>query len=399
MPEPNSLGETDPRAEKKKRNLPGESPTWHLERPSTAERQEAANANCGFIPAERTLASVIRGFHYKGDRAEVRRGWHVSKEWKRKYVPKLPWKPGEPPFDPRVDVKHLRKVKGDASKKYEASLRFNQEGGDEEWDEELDWDDEGMGDMEGMEGMVDFDMREMDEEREVDEDLMEGEGDDLMPVPIAEAGTFAWKKQSDNDPWHDITGRRILKHDGDGRLVNPGQRPGTAQSFTSQETDHQHDNMLSFLVDDRFFKGKEPMRCKRGVKETILHKIPTKNASKAPPPVAKPKTKLTKDGAARLSEESRRMEQNRILRHVTEEEFQRETERRMMLATIANPQKRLMLHRYFEEQRAIAAKKIEALVRAQEHAMLTDMKLTSGADLRGPNFEKTYEPPSFFPKS
>ena len=38
----------------------------------------------------------------------------------------------------------------------------------------------------------------------------------------------------------------------------------------------------------------------------------------------------------------------RVCRHVTEEEFQRETERRMMLATIANPQKRLMLHRYFE---------------------------------------------------
>ena len=33
---------------------------------------------------------------------------------------------------------------------------------------------------------------------------------------------------------------------------------------------------------------------------------------------------------------------------MTEEEFQRETERRMMLATVANPQKRLMLHRYFE---------------------------------------------------
>ena len=24
--------------------------------------------------------SVLRGFHYKGDRAEIRRGWHVSKE-------------------------------------------------------------------------------------------------------------------------------------------------------------------------------------------------------------------------------------------------------------------------------------------------------------------------------
>ena len=69
-----------------------------------------------------------------------------------------------------------------------------------------------------------------------------------------------------------------------------------------------------------------------------------------------------------------------------------------MLATIANTQKRLMLHRYFEEQRAIATRKIEALVRAQEHSMLIDMKLTPNApDLRGVNFERTYAPPLYFP--
>ena len=51
-----------------------------------------------------------------------------------------------------------------------------------------------------------------------------------------------------------------------------------------------------------------------------------------------------------------------------------------------------------QEQRAIATRKIEALVRAQEHSMLIDMKLTPNApDLRGVNFEKTYEPPKYFP--
>ena len=124
----------------------------------------------------------------------------------------------------------------------------------------------------------------------------------------------------------------------------------------------------------------------------------------------------------------------------------------MMLSTIANPQKRMMLHKYFEEQREIAAKKVETLVRAQailimpinanncrvavisativqklliivrsisltltcmtfsvskptilltsmlfkEHAMLVDMKLALGPDLRGPNFAKTFEPPEYF---
>merc|ERR1719502_2197168 len=155
------------------------------------------------------------------------------------------------------------------------------------------------------------------------------------------------------------------------------------------------------------------MKTKRALKENVLHKLPSKTGkstkaigvarSKSADPLGSSgfpkKGKLTPQGKKNLTDEARRMEQNRILRHVTEEEFQRETERRMMLATIANPQKRLMLHRYFEEQRAIAAKKIESLVRAQEHAMLCDMKLTVGPDLRGPNFEKTYEPPAYFPKS
>jgi len=208
--------------------------------------------------------------------------------------------------------------------------------------------------------------------------------------------------------WHDVTGRRLLKHDSQGRMVQPEERPPTAKTFTSQGTDHQHDNLLTFLVDDRYFKGKEPMKSKRAVKDSILHKMPSKAGKKNGKtkdtvqelrrPLSRAQGgKVTKEGGKRLSDEQRRMEQNRVLRQVTEEEFQRETERRMMLATIANPQKRLMLHRYFEEQRAIAAKKIEALILAQEHSMLTDMKLTSGPDLRGPNFEKTYEPPSYFP--
>lgn len=138
-------------------------------------------------------------------------------------------------------------------------------------------------------------------------------------------------------------------------MKRPHKRPPTAQSFHSQETDHQHDNLLQFLVDDRFFKGKEPMRQKRAITETLLHKIPDKKGVKHEQATVEPikgkaalGSKYSKDGAKLLTEEKRRMEQNRILRHVTEEEFQRETERRMMLATIANPQKRLMLHRYFE---------------------------------------------------
>merc|ERR1712070_1084558 len=191
-------------------------------------------------------------------------------------------------------------------------------------------------------------------------------------------------------------------------LREPHRRPQTAQSFASQETDHQHDNLLSFLVDDRYFKGKEPMKSKRTIKDSILHKASSDKGSSArkkkqkqcrkarSAPQGGNRGRVTIEGEQKLSDERRRMEQNRLLRQVTEEEFQRETERRMMLSTIANPQKRLMLHRYFEEQRAIAAKKIEALVRAQEHTMLTDMKLTTGPDLRGPNFEKTCQAPSYF---
>jgi len=57
-------------------------------------------------------------------------------------------------------------------------------------------------------------------------------------------------------------------------MVRPSKRPPTAKSFHSQETDHQHDNLLQFLVDDRFFKGKEPMRQKRAITESLLHKVP-----------------------------------------------------------------------------------------------------------------------------
>jgi len=368
---------------------------------------EKANASAGFIPEQRTLAGVLRGFHYKGDRAEVRRGWHVSDEWTRKYVPKLPWKVGEKPFDPNVDVKHLRKVKGEAGQRYEAVMaNQDDESVQEEWeddfsqeaDEEL-YNEEWQGSEEGaLRGIYEVD------DEVIPEDTAE-EGD--VPVPLEEAGTFAWRtKPAGEGRMTDVTGRQLLRHDREGRLRRPDLRPPTAKSFTSQASDHQHDNLLTFLVDDRFFGGKEPMKQKRAIKESILHKMPDTKAkkkskggprSKSADVAGKVRGKLTNDGAAKLSEEARRMEQNRILRHITEEEFQRETERRMMLATIANPQKRLMLHRYFEEQRAIATKKIEALVRAQEHAMLTDMKLAAGPDLRGPNFEKTYEKPDYFP--
>merc|ERR1712070_937320 len=64
-------------------------------------------------------------------------------------------------------------------------------------------------------------------------------------------------------------------------LREPHRRPQTAQSFASQETDHQHDNLLSFLVDDRYFKGKEPMKSKRSIKDSILHKQPTKRQIKS----------------------------------------------------------------------------------------------------------------------
>ena len=80
-------------------------------------------------------------------------------------------------------------------------------------------------------------------------------------------------------------------------------------------------------------------------RELALHALCSCSVPMPCPRALQVRGKLTNDGAAKLSEEARRMEQNRILRHITEEEFQRETERRMMLATIANPQKRLMLHR------------------------------------------------------
>jgi len=377
----------------------GESPTWHLERPSTAERMKELNANSGFVAAERTLTSVLRGFHYRGDRAEVRRGWHVSDEWTRKYVPELPWKSkGEKPFDPQVDIENLRKKKLD---KLEARNEGQILAQVKEVDHQ-DYEDDAKSLISDIDEQPDGCIDEQGDTAQVDEDIpSDDRGMDAEKT--ADDKTLNWSAGNQRE-WYDVTGQPMLVHDAYGRLREPHRRPHTAQSFTSQETDHQHDNLLTFLVDDRYFKGKEPMKSKRTIKDSILHQSQNKTRKKKSTKLRKTNTapgdlsraKLTNEGRQKLSDERRRMEQNRILRQVTEEEFQRETERRMMMSTVANPQKRLMLHRYFEEQREIAAKKIETLVRAQEHQMLTDMKLTSGPDLRGSNFEKVSKPPDYF---
>lgn len=53
---------------------------WHIDRPSTAKRMEAINENAGFIAQQTNLTTVLRGFHFKADRAERRRAWHVSEK-------------------------------------------------------------------------------------------------------------------------------------------------------------------------------------------------------------------------------------------------------------------------------------------------------------------------------
>lgn len=53
---------------------------WHINRQSTARRMEEINDSAGFIAKETTLTTVLRGFHYKADRAERRRAWHVSEK-------------------------------------------------------------------------------------------------------------------------------------------------------------------------------------------------------------------------------------------------------------------------------------------------------------------------------
>jgi len=351
----------------------GQSPTWHLDRPSTAERMAELNAKSGFIAAGRTLTSVLRGFHYRGDRAEIRRGWHVSKEWRRKYVPELPWKKGSVPFDPRVDVKHLRKVKGEAAEKYHAAIADESDEEADSWQdfdefaEDVPWDLDEAGTGQQLEGVLEGEAEEVDHE-EVSTGEHEMEGDDDAEETMQE-GTLNWAPPEPKN-WRDVTGRRMLKCDTEGRLLNPEERPLTAKTFTSQDTDHQHDNLLTFLVDDRYFKGKEPMKSKRAITESILHKMPDKKSKKHKEkrtvdefrPVSRAQGgRVTKEGGKRLSDEARRVEQNRILRQVTEEEFQRETERRMMLATIANPQKRLMLHRYFEGSEQSQQKRLRPL--------------------------------------
>lgn len=334
-------------------------------------------------------------------------------------MPELPWQKGTKPFDPRVNVEHLRKVKGEAGERYRSALD-NDESEEVSEDEEFDRFDQFdfPEDQDGVLWEGDEPLNEDELLDEVPEDEENGTltepseqhsaaDEDWQPKPVDEK--LNWAAPEDKD-WRDVTGRQMLRHDDRGRLVEPLDRPPTAKTFASQTTDHQHDNLLSFLIDDRYFKGKEPMKAKRTIKNSILHnqlqkKTKKSKALRRSKSAAEASAVVTnamggpvsKDGGKRLGEEKRRMEQNRILRQVTEDEFQRETERRMMLATIANPQKRLMLHRYFEEQRELAAKKIEALVLAQEHSMLTDMKLTQGPDLRGPNFEKTYEAPDYFP--
>ena len=53
---------------------------WHIKRPSTAQRKQAVNDTAGYVGKERNLTTVFRSFHYKADRAERRRAWHVSKK-------------------------------------------------------------------------------------------------------------------------------------------------------------------------------------------------------------------------------------------------------------------------------------------------------------------------------
>lgn len=53
---------------------------WHIKRPSTAQRKQAVNVTAGYVGKERNLTTVFRSFHYKADRAERRRAWHVSKK-------------------------------------------------------------------------------------------------------------------------------------------------------------------------------------------------------------------------------------------------------------------------------------------------------------------------------
>jgi len=48
-------GEIDPRRKPKNATYKGDSPTWHLERPSTAERMAKQNAAGGYVAEQRTL--------------------------------------------------------------------------------------------------------------------------------------------------------------------------------------------------------------------------------------------------------------------------------------------------------------------------------------------------------
>lgn len=386
------------------------SPDWHIDRPSTAKRMEAINENAGFIAQQTNLTTVLRGFHFKADRAERRRAWHVSEKWKQRHIKKKPWKVGEVSIDVHKDYSHLKHAPSPESQKiYRASTPIAEGRGNElatvpEEDPGLETEAEewaqGASAEELLEAMnetnVDDLLNESEEPvEEVDIVYKKSEFYDENPIynPV-----FQGYKGKESGPWHDVTGLPMLKHDDNGNL-NEERPPTVAESVASEESDGQHQNLIKYLVDDRFKKtkfqqGETPMTEGQGKSKALRKRKKDRYKSPLGPLHLPPPKPLSKA----LSEEQQRMEQNRILRQMTEEEFQRETERRMMIATIANPRKRLLLHQYFEEQRAIAAKKLSAMVAACEHAVLQDMGLTKGPDQRGPNFKSTYKKPAYFPE-
>lgn len=379
-------------------------PEWHINRPTTAQRIKEINESARFVAKETNLTTVWRGFHFKADRAERRRAWHVSEKWKARHIKKKPWKEGQTPTDPRVDTSHLKRVTSpEAQERFQASL-VSKEQPAEVPEEEPSLSEEKWGGLEGeMEGAS---LEQLLEEAELESDAILEEQEHISEWydkdPIYKDAVF--EKEDKAKPWKDVTGAEMLRHGTDGKLLEDRPESQEGGSDCSDAlSDHQHDNLVKFLVDDRFLKGKPGFRRGNGPTVGGSKKLKKKAALQAKKnrwkepagPVHMPKPKPLTKG---LSEESQRMEQNRILRQMTENEFQRETERRMMIATIANPRKRLLLHQYFEEQRALAAKEINDMVDSCEHAVLRDMGLAGGDDLRGPNFQRTYQKPVYFPE-
>jgi len=452
-----------------------EDAEWHIKRPSTAQRKQAVNDTAGYVGKERNLTTVFRSFHYKADRAERRRAWHVSKKWKERMLPKLPWQVGKQPVDPRVDTTHLKRCKSPEA--MERHMLAEAARGDgpaqipvEEIEEEAAMCADGApvgevgeeadllaalgdGGMPGLEELLGTANAEADALCAIAEqgggaarsmtkadwiakhgnaegfDEYDFDGDGIVDIdevamkddqesewydknPIYKDAIFGGNKSKQ---WHDVTGLPLIRHDDDGNMpvgaappplmVQPDGEPLECQPLELQlETEAKnHNQLLKVLVDDRFslpmkFHVPEPEIAvnngKKVKKKSLAERTKNKYNKAGKGPLMLPPSKPLSKG---LSQEQQRMEQNRMLRQMTEDEFGRETERRMMLATIANPQKRLLLHRYFEEQRAIAAKEINTMVEACEHAVLSDLGLTKGVDRRGVNFQLEKETPLYFP--